>query len=202
MSESNLMNEQSTENKTVSQTANSVISNDKSEVKWYVLRDLKRSNAKYPNYQMLRDKGFEVYMPMRRVNAHATKKKLTVEVPSLPSMIFVHSSEEALSPRVVATDTLQFRFVPGGYMKLMVVPDADMERFIRATSSESYIESLSPEDIKPHMLGKRVRVSGGPLDGMEVTLLKIRGARKKRAIVEIPNLVVAVVQIDLAEEAV
>ncbi|MCD8388509.1 MAG: UpxY family transcription antiterminator [Bacteroidales bacterium] len=197
------MTDQFAENKTVSSTANTAISADSTQPKWFVLRDLKRPNAKYPNYQVLRDKGFEVYMPTMKARAHTAKRrKVLVEVPIMQSMIFVHSSEEALNPIIKDIDTLQYRFVPGGYMRPMMVRDYDMQRFIRATSSESYIESLSPDDIKPHMLGKRVRVNGGPLDGMEVTLLKIRGARKKRAIVEIPNLIVAVVQIDLAEDSV
>lgn len=168
-------------------------------MRWYVLRDLKRANAKRPNYLMLRERGFDVYMPTTRVRVAAGPRRgQMAEVPVLPSMIFVHSTAEALAPEVELTNTLQFRYVPGGYLKAMVVPDDDMQRFIRATSSESYIESLLPEDIKPGMLGQKVRIQGGALDGMEVTLLKIRGVRKKRAIVEIPGLVAAVVEIELA----
>ncbi|MCC8113376.1 MAG: UpxY family transcription antiterminator [Bacteroidales bacterium] len=167
-----------------------------SHIQWFVLRDLKRPNAKYLNSQMLRDKGFEVYMPMKRVQANTPKEELTVEVPILPSVIFVHSSEEALYPIIAATNTLQFYFVPGAFQKAMIVRDEDMNSFIRATTSDAFIQSIAPEEIKPHMLGKKVLVKGGPLDGLEVTLLKVRGAKKKRAIIEIPNLVVAVVRID------
>ena len=35
------------------------------EAYWYVMRDLKRRNAKNPAYSMLEDAGFEVFTPMK-----------------------------------------------------------------------------------------------------------------------------------------
>lgn len=34
-------------------------------VQWFVMRDLKRSNAKLPAYKLLREEQFEVFVPMK-----------------------------------------------------------------------------------------------------------------------------------------
>lgn len=35
------------------------------EVRWYVMRDLKRTNAKQPAYKLLKEKKMEVFVPMK-----------------------------------------------------------------------------------------------------------------------------------------
>lgn len=81
----------------------------------------------------------------------------------------------------------------------MVVADEEMERFIRAVTNSTTIDYLTPGEINPSMLGKKVRLCGGPLDGLEVTLLKIRGVHRRRALVEIPDLIASVIEIDLSQ---
>ena len=46
------------------------------------------------------------------------------------------------------------------------------------------------------MIGKKVKIIGGPLNGYEGNLLFIRGSRKKRLIVEIPGFLTAAVEVD------
>lgn len=194
------METQLPENKSVTDSKDSETLKDDELIRWYVLRDLKRPNSKTPNWQMLRDHGFEVFTPMKVAMTQTRKKKVRVEVPAIPDLLFAHSSERDLGQIISVTETLQFRFLPGGYRKLMVVPDDEMDRFMRAVKSSSSIEYLQPGEITPSMVGKRVRIVGGALNGLEVQLLKIRGTRKKKAIVEIPNLVAAVVEIDLTPD--
>lgn len=67
-------------------------------VRWFVLRDLKGPNAKKMHYQLLADKGFEVFTPMKRVQRKVRNKKVLVEVPAIRDMLFVHSSREKLDP--------------------------------------------------------------------------------------------------------
>ena len=45
------------------------------------------------------------------------------------------------------------------------------------------------------MVGRAVRIIGGPLDGYEGRLLRLRGARAKRVIVELPNLIALAVEV-------
>ena len=45
------------------------------------------------------------------------------------------------------------------------------------------------------MIGRKVRIVGGPLDGYEGNLQKIQGAHVKRLFVELPNLLAAAVEV-------
>ncbi len=143
---------------------------------WFVLRDLKRPNAKQPAYVQLSDLNFEVFTPMR--------EQLTIRGGGL----FVHSSREALDPIIRSIPTLQYRFPKGGqYMKPMVVPNADMERFIRVVKASENPRYYLPEELPESFCGRRIRIVGGPLDGCEGKLLTIRGSKKKRLLVELPD---------------
>ena len=46
------------------------------------------------------------------------------------------------------------------------------------------------------MVGRAVRIIGGPLDGYEGNLLSVRGSRTKRLIVELPEFFSAGVEVD------
>ena len=65
-----------------------------------------------------------------------------------------------------------------------------MTRFIRAVSS-----SENPKYFMPGELTEAVRIIGGPLNGYEGNLLKIRGSRIRRLIVELPNFITAGVEV-------
>ena len=104
-----------------------------SEHQWFVMRDLKRPNAKLPAYKELAKAGFRVFTPLiTKVVEYAGKRK-RVEVPFVQDLLFVFSEKETLDKVVARTDTLQYRFVKGAaYCSPMVVSVRDMERFIAA----------------------------------------------------------------------
>ncbi len=77
----------------------------------------------------------------------------------------------------------------------MVVPEADMNRFIRVTDSTDSPEYYTPCDITPNMCGRRIRIIGGPLDGCEGRLLTVRGSRKRRIMVDLPDLLSVAVEV-------
>lgn len=77
----------------------------------------------------------------------------------------------------------------------MSVRDADMERFIEAVSLTDNVRYYSLEEITPEMYGKEISVVGGPFDGYSGRLLSLRGSRKKRLIVEIPDFIAAAVEV-------
>lgn len=166
-----------------------------SEKAWYVLRDLRRSNAKVRAYEMLSEEDFEVYTPMKRVTAKINGRKAVAEFPFIPDLVLVHSCYDELRTMVDKIPLLQFRFVKGGSGMPLTVGDFEMERFIHATNDAATVEYYAPGEIKPGMIGKKVRITGGRLAGEEMTLLKRQGSRKKRAIVELPNLCTAVVEL-------
>ena len=164
---------------------------------WFVMRDLKRANAKLPAYMMLGDMGFEVFVPMKWQLAIRRGKRIREQVPFLRDLLFVHATRGKLDPIVDKTDTLQYRYIRGGkYRDPMKVGSKEMERFIQAVRwSENPVYYL-PDEIPASMYGRKVCIIGGDLDGHEGTLLKVRGLHKKRILVELPHLLSASVDLE------
>ncbi len=77
----------------------------------------------------------------------------------------------------------------------MTVRDIDMKRFIEAVKQSDDVLYYSLEEITPDMYGKEILVVGGPLDGYKGRLLSMRGSRKRRLLVEIPDFMAAAVEV-------
>lgn len=168
----------------------------KEDIKWFVMRDLKRPNAKTPAYRQLDEAGFEIFTPMKWRISTVGGKRVRKYLPVLPDLVFVHSTYTALSPVVNKTPTLQFRFLRGGaYCEPMVVREEEMNRFILAVEQTKNPIYYGCEELTPDMVGRRVRIVGGLLDGYEGRLLKKRGTRKKRLIVGVENVMMAAVEV-------
>lgn len=120
----------------------------------------------------------------------------TPEVPVITDLLFVHSSKDSLDEAVNRIPTLQYRYRLGHTIhKPLTVRDADMDRFINAVSHVNDVRYYMPDEIRPEMYGKEIRVIGGPFDGFQGRLLSLRGSRKKRLIVEIPGFITAAVEV-------
>ncbi len=165
-------------------------------VKWYAMRDLKRSNAKEPAYKLFESKKKEVFTPMIWKLVTVRGKKMRTEVPFIPDLLFVRDSRQNLDPVVDDTETLQYRYVKGGYRVPMVVPDAEMERFILAVKSSKEPKFFQPDEITPQMYGRRIRIVGGQLDTYEGFLLTTRGSKVKRLLVELKGFLAAGVEVN------
>ena len=70
-----------------------------------------------------------------------------------------------------------------------------MRRFVHAVKSSENPCYYTPEEISADMIGKKVRIVGGPLDGYEGRLQKMQGSRVKRLFVEIPSVLTASVEV-------
>ena len=166
---------------------------DDAQPRWFVMRDLKRPNAKVPAYRHLKDMGMEVFTPLkRRMNA----RKEWEESPLIHGLLFVHESREALDLVVETLPTLQYRYVPGKFREPMVVPDADMKKFIHAVTVTDAPKYYLPEEITPSMYNRKIRIMGGPLDGYEGFLLTVRGSRIRRLLVELPGFLSVGVEVN------
>lgn len=170
--------------------------NDPKTVRWFVLRDLKRANAKQQAYRLFQEKNMEVFTPMKSRLVVVKGKRVRQEIPCIPDLLFVHDSREVLDPIVEDISTLQYRWLRNKYREPMTVSDAEMERFIRAVSVSEMPKYYLPEEITPEMLNRSIRIVGGPLDGYEGTLLTTRGSKVKRLLVEIPQLLAVGVEVN------
>jgi transcription antitermination factor NusG len=162
---------------------------------WFVMRDLKRGNAKQPAYKLLGELKIRFFTPMVWKLRIRQGKRVRQQVPFMPDLLFVYDSRKVLDPLVEQIATLQYRFVKGGNHQPMTVRNADMERFIRAVDAMNNPCFYTPEEINSDMLGKKVRIVGGLLDGYEGCLQKMQGSRIKRLFVELPNLLTATVEV-------
>lgn len=155
------------------------------EVKWYVMRDLKRQNAKTPAYKLLEGMKMEVFVPMKWHVVVRKGVRVREEVPVIQDLLFVHENRQRLDTVVEKTRTFQYRWLRNTWREPMVVPDFDMERFIRAVNATESPKYYLPEEITPAMYGRRIRIVGGTLDGYEGNLLTTRGSKVKRLLVEL-----------------
>lgn len=169
---------------------------DKRDVKqWFVMRDLKRNNAKQPAYKYLSEKNIRVFTPLVWKIYIRQGKKIREKVPFIQDLLFVYDCRRVLDPIVEMISTLQYRFIRGKSGVPMTVRDDDMERFMKAVAASEDPYYYTPEEIHPSMIGKKVRIIGGPLNGYEGNLQKIQGSRIKRLFVELPNLFTLAVEV-------
>jgi hypothetical protein len=166
------------------------------KVQWFVLRDLKRANAKRLAYQVFLENDIEVFTPKKWKLSVVKGKKVRREVPCIPDLLFVHDSRERIDPIVDVVSTIQYRWLRNKFREPMTVSDAEMTRFIQAVRSTESPRYFLPEEITPSMLGRAIRMVGGTLDGYEGTLLTTRGSRVKRLLVELPGLLTVGVEVN------
>jgi len=57
------------------------------------------------------------------------------------------------------------------------------------------LNNYLPDDLTPSMLGKRIKIIGGPLDGYEGALITTRGSKVKRLLVKLENYLTAGVEV-------
>lgn len=166
------------------------------ERQWYVLRDLRRANAKVSGYELLHQAGYEVFTPMRwEVGGHGGAR-VRRQVPVIPDLLFVHTTREVFDAELRRIPTLQYRYVRGMQATPMVVKSADMRMFISAVTASADARYYQPEEVSAAMCGHQIRIVGGALDGYEGHLLKVRGARTKRLLVNLPGLITAAVVVE------
>ena len=164
--------------------------------KWFVMRDLKRSNATWPAYKMLGELNIKVFTPMKwKLFAGQQGKTVRKKVPFMQDLLFVYAKREVLDPIVERVSTFQYRYLRGGCRVPMTVRDDDMERFIKAVEATENPCYYTPEEITPNMIGAKVRIIGGPLNAYEGCLQKIRGSRVKRLFVELPTFLTVAVEV-------
>jgi len=163
---------------------------------WFVMRDLKRPNAKLPAYQLFEERDMEVFTPKKWKLSVVKGERIRREVPCIPDLLFVRDTRANIDPIVESVSTIQYRWVRHKWREPMTVSDVEMERFIRAVRSSESPRYYLPEEITPGMLSRKIRIVGGLLDGCEGTLLTTRGSRVKRLLVRLSGLLAVGVEVE------
>lgn len=162
---------------------------DKRQKHWYVMRDLKRANARWPAYRQLEAARMEVFTPFTWQFVERQGRMTRVQVPFIRDLLFVHETRQVLDAIVRKTPTLQYRYLKGrGYCEPMIVPAEEMERFVYAVRVSDSCCYYRPDEIPLSMCQRMVRIIGGLLDGYEGLLLPVEGSNKKRLLVQLQGL--------------
>lgn len=135
---------------------------------WFVMRDLKRPNAKEPAYKQLGELDVEIFTPLRWHLSIKKGKREREQKPFIQDLLFVHDTKKHLDSIVERIPTLQYRYQRGkGYRSPMTVSDNDMERFIHAVESSANPYYYLPDELTSAMYGRKIRIIGGNLNGYE-----------------------------------
>ena len=152
---------------------------------WYAIRVTFNREMKVKDDLDLR--GIESFIPMKYVMGTRRGRRVKKLVPSIHNLIFFHI-EPSLMKEYKATTKLPIRYIMNpATKKPVVVPENDMKNFIAVAGTyEEQLVYISP---KPGQFtrGDRVRIMGGPFEGAEGVLRRVKG--DSRVVVSINGLV-------------
>lgn len=162
------------------------------DLSWFVLNAVFGRELRVK--ELLEIQGIEAFVPMRYLIKMKRGHKERVLVSAISNFVFIHTTKEILEsfksdlqsqygyPTYFVTRKIGDRRV------IITVPDQQMREFIRIASQlEEDVLYFPPEEIQLEK-GDRVRIIGGNLDGLEGTLLKVKGKRSKRVVVSIAGV--------------
>lgn len=134
--------------------------------------------------------GLECFVPLRTAVTLAGNKKRKRLVPAVSNLIFVRSTEARIQQAKDALGYLQFLCNRElGRARRITVSDEQMAHFMSlAGSADGQVRYLSPT-LPELRRGDRVRIHGGPFDGVVGTFVKLKGARRRMVVVTIPTVI-------------
>ena len=159
---------------------------------WYAIRVTFNREMKVKGDLDLR--GIESFIPMKYVMGTRRGRRVKKLVPTIHNLIFFHI-EPSVMKEYKATTRMPIRYIMNpATKKPVVVPEKDMQNFIAVAGT--YDEQLVYITPKPGQFtrGDRVRILGGPFEGAEGVLQRVKG--NSRVAVSIKGLV-AVVTTDI-----
>ena len=166
------------------------------EERWFVLRVKWRHEDDVANLlEADGQRAFVAHTPKSKIDRRTGKEVVDRNAVAVSEIVFVRASHRYLQEKINA-----FHVVKGwtiyfatdncssGGRRLLVVPDAQMERFIKiATHSDEDIKFFNAEELGLSQ-GDIVRVHGGPFDGCEGEFVRLKGRRAKRVVVSLQGL--------------
>lgn len=112
-------------------------------------------------------------------------------VPAINNLIFVHATQEQISRLKTTNEALEpLRYIMDYTAEkpheIMTIPDRQMENFMRVASMTDDSVMFLDENTIVGKEGKRVRIMGGPFEGVEGVIRRVK--RCKRVVVEIEGV--------------
>lgn len=135
------------------------------DLHWYALYC--RSHCEQLVYDQLAVKGFGVFLPKMEVWSRRGGVQHRIAVPMFPSYLFLHHAMDKLSFIEVCKARGLVRILGERWDRLSIVPDAEIEAIKRVLGARL--------PVLPHPYlreGQRVRITRGPLAGVEGILVQ------------------------------
>lgn len=144
---------------------------------WHAIYTKSRAEKKVQ--QAMIDAGFEVYLPLQKVSRKWSDRIKTIEVPLIPSYIFVHVNEAEYYNVLSITGAVAYVTFEGKAAKIPV-EQLDMIRLS--------IENKMPIEAHQGRLrpGQKVKVVAGPFVGKEGTVTT--EANKTAFVINLPSI--------------
>lgn len=136
--------------------------------KWYAVHT--RSRHEKAVAAQLRGRGVDTYLPLVAEIHRWSDRRKRVQVPLFPGYAFIHACESAETVATVAQVESVVR-IAGAHPSGTPIPDREIEALQRLLSQN--IPCVYHPFLK---VGQRVRIRSGVLDGLEGTLVALKGA--------------------------
>lgn len=165
--------------------------------KWYVMSAYRQEKKAETALQA---RGVQCFVPKHYVIKTLQGRKLRTLQPAVANLVFVYASWNEIIALKQTLDYLQFQTqVAQNKRRVMVVPDVEMEQFIRVAGQlEADICYYRPEELTATG-SYQVRVIGGNFNGVEGRLMKIIGKRSKRVVLQIEGLLAIAITVENPE---
>ena len=170
------------------------------KILWFVMRAYKCEGK--AEERLSGDGGLDYFIPKHYAlrSYHGVKSRRLV--PVIPSLVFVRASRKQLINFKKDNNFLQYVMSKtSGGSEFLIVPDDQMRNFIKVASQlEENLTYFKPEEIDIKK-GTKVRIHGGPFDGVEGVFMRTEGVRDRRLVVLLEGVmaVSAKVHPDLVE---
>ena len=156
------------------------------EIRWYAVRVSYGRVLKF--CAGLKEDGMEYFVPMCTRKVERNGKRITVSVPAVSNLCFVHTTKDALHQifeRMGEARYVSF-FWDKATREPIVVSDKAMADFMQI-SRVMADETLYLKDVAAKLqAGQKVRVLEGPFKGVEGTVIRVK--RSRRVVVDFPGL--------------
>ena len=158
-------------------------SNEKTEIlEWYALSAPHRKEMEAQ--RLLQRNDIECFIPMCTSIVTIGRRKERKCIPAVSNLVFARSTRERLQEVKTGIPYLQYKVnTEEGRNVPIIVPDRDMDRFIRVCRLRNEkVVFVSPDEINIAK-GTPVKIIGGELNGLEATFVKVKGKRSKRVVI-------------------
>lgn len=163
---------------------------------WYAMSAPYRNELKAKSY--LDAKGVENFLPLQyKIITNRYGRKVRKLAPAISNLIFARTTRSHLQEVKQGVRYLQYRTRPeAGRNVPIVVPDYQMQQFITVCKTHNNdLLFLEPSEIDLEK-GTRVRIIGGPFDGVVGIFVKLKGVRHKRVVVQVAGVAVATAEVE------